>query len=113
MNGPWLVETLRRLARAPGMWLRRQDARSLQTYLLGYEQARVDLQQPAYASQAEAELLPGFYRWLENKYSVKDNRGWDYIVDDLCENKSDGASRFFTELDEYMSGDLLRSADAE
>ena len=76
-----------------------ERVRSLSVYLAGYVQARIDL--GAMSVDGHTPTLRTFYRFLAAKFQVRDNIGWEGVIE-----QQDGSDRnvrtFFRLFDEFL-----------
>ncbi|WP_437828341.1 hypothetical protein [Sorangium sp. So ce1153] len=100
VDEPWLLPFLRCVRQRPGMYLGNNSVRTLETYILGYTQARIDLGIPEFGA-GESALLESFGKWLASASTSRMNLGWaGYVefVDPSCDN----VHTFFKKFDEFL-----------
>jgi len=96
-NREWPLAVLRRLRSSPAHFLGRNDVRTLEVYLAGYEQARRDL-----GASCGWAIFDEFYAWLSVTLANTTTLGWVGLVE-LEDSSEDNVRTFFRRFDEFLA----------
>jgi hypothetical protein len=104
---PWLLRLLAVVKTRPGMWVPGPETvKNLETYLIGYRQAREDLGVPEHG-RGEENLLTEFASWMVRKTGSSKELNWaGYVAEADSGNKS--VYSFFRFFDEFLSEKGMR-----
>ena len=108
-NDGWLMPFLTTIQKRPGMFLGREDVRTLDTYIFGYCQAREDLGFTEFGAD-ETTILSDFRSWLAERLNNKGEVGWATLIETL--DPGDRNIRTFFELFEeflQLRGESLQN----
>ena len=98
---PWLLRLLAVVRTRPGMWIPGPETvENLETYLIGYRQARGDLGLPPYG-EGEEDLLDRFERWLKRRLKTEKELGWSMYVTEIDDGPKNVVT-FFRLFDEFL-----------
>lgn len=78
-----------------------ETVRNLETYLLGYRQARADLGAPEFGS-VDGDLLEEFTGWLKQKLASKKDLGWPGYIEEIDPGPTN-VKTFFRLLGEHLA----------
>jgi hypothetical protein len=86
----------------PSMWVPGPETvRNLETYLLGYRQARADLGVPEFGA-AHGDLLEEFAQWLKTTLGSKKNLSWPGYIEEV-DPGAGNVHTFFRLFAEYLA----------
>ena len=98
----WLLRMLSVVKTRPGMWVPGPEtARNLETYLLGYQQARADLGVPARGA-GEETLLEDFARWMADRLRTEKQLSWAGYVQE-ADSGPKSVYTFFRLFEEFLA----------
>lgn len=98
---PWLVPFLSLIRRRPGMYLGDENVRTLDCFIRGYVQARLDLGLRGFGPEEEF-LLDEFGDWLRKRNNSEDQRLWPTLVE-KADPSRDNVKTFLRLFDEFLS----------
>jgi len=82
-HDPWLLKLLAVAKTRPAMWVPGPETvRNLETYLIGYRQAREDLGMPEFGA-GEEDLLEDFTQWLAKRLRSEKQLCWAGFIDEV------------------------------
>jgi len=92
-----LPEVINEIEIRPLMWLPEKHIKYLGTFLNGY----------LYGKNCEEsyELMSGFNRFIENKYSINTTHGWVRNIDHMSSDPHYALEKFFELFREYMGNE--------
>lgn len=96
-----VFDLLKRIRKAPGMYLGYPSVSSLFMLLHGYEIARNEL--GVELTREEEQFYQEFQPWLQQKLGVKSVTSWAKLIMLSCHDEKVGFEQFFTLLDEFQN----------
>lgn len=96
-----LYDLLKKIKKAPSMYLGQHSIICLQAFLSGYSIAKYELGgQPTEEDQNFME----FPEWIRQKFNVNTSQSWANIILFYSEDERQALDRFFDLLDEFLNG---------
>ena len=95
----WLLSTLRRIRKRPGMYLRDDRLNSLACYIDGIIHGREDV---GAAEIDTKSFLDAFGKWLGDRLRRKNGDCWFYLTTCMSE-RTGHVDAFYRELDMYLT----------
>ena len=102
VKAEYLYEMLQSIKQRPGMYLGRCSITRLQSFLDGYMGARQDLGLPLTEQEREFE---GFQEWIQKRFSINSNHGWDSIILFYSADERDALNTFFELFEAFLNGE--------
>jgi hypothetical protein len=91
---------LQRIKERPGMYLGSPSITRLRSFLDGYGMARAELCLP---DSEEEQELEGFLEWIQERYKITSNHGWDRIILFFSADEKDAFDKFFNLVEEFLA----------
>lgn len=98
VKNEYLYNLLERIKQKPGMYLGNCSITRLNMLLVGYSQARMELELPRTVQEQEFDQ---FQEWIQHKYNISDSKGWDSIILLNSTDEKEAFYKFFQLFDEF------------
>lgn len=95
-----LYTLIKKIKKAPSMYLGRDSIICLQAFLSGYSVAKYELGEQPTKQEKDFREFP---EWIRKKFNVQTSQSWANIILFYSEDESKALDRFFALLDEFMN----------
>lgn len=98
----YLYDMLQNIKQRPGMYLGKCSITRLNMLLAGYAMARAELGLPLTEQEKE---FGGFQDWIQERYKINSNHGWDSIILFYSADERDALNKFFDLFEKFRNGE--------
>lgn len=95
-----LYTLIKKIKKAPSMYLGRDSIICLQAFLSGYSVAKYELGEQPTKQEKDFREFP---EWIRKKFNVQTSQSWANIILFYSEDESQALDRFFALLDEFIN----------